>query len=149
METTIVRKQTAFRLNEVLLDWRLYSTLFLHQTATLKCSSSSLRSCIPPYFYIKPQLLLEFKNVYCVVFHLISTSNRNSSPSAAVSFAGCIPPYFYIKPQLVAVCGRFCRCCIPPYFYIKPQLPSVWAPDGLVVFHLISTSNRNRPVRTF
>ena len=58
-------------------DLRLSYTFFLHQTTTEVVKGESIRNCLIPFFYIKPQhgMIPQYK--YFIVLYLFSTSNHN------------------------------------------------------------------------
>ena len=57
---------------------KLFITLFLHQTTTIKCVSRIIDGCLSLYSYIKPQRTSAKAYQVSVVYHSIPTSNHNS-----------------------------------------------------------------------
>ena len=121
---------------------KLYIVLFLHQTATRHRSYPYWYSCISFYSYIKPQQLWEPKEILCVVYRSIPTSNRNGN------LYGHKVHELYIVLFLHQTAtprggGLNFYCCISFYSYIKPQLTYTLREAQAVVYRSIPTSNRN------
>ena len=56
---------------------QLSLTFFLHQTTTVQRQSFRTHYCLLPFFYIKPQLVLQSAGSWWIVSYLFSTSNHN------------------------------------------------------------------------
>ena len=120
----------------------LYLIEILHQTTTTSAVVILRESCILLKFYIKPQQLNLFSNIFNVVSYWNSTSNHNSNNvyalftklylieilhqtttlATAILFPRCcILLKFYIKPQQTFFASKIEHGCILLKFYIKPQ----------------------------
>ena len=99
-------------------------------------------SCLSSCSYIKPQLPMIIYIVRTVVYHLVPTSNHNSTlvPNlanqlfiilflhqtttkriASLTNLGCLSSCSYIKPQLPTILVGTQLCCLSSCSYIKPQ----------------------------
>ena len=108
----------------VLLSWRLYIVLFLHQTTTFIC-----------FLYLCTVL-------YIVLFLHQTTTNWWFRWNSYC----CISYYSYIKPQPKRSIRAWCLGCISYYSYIKPQPVGLKYLKILVVYRTIPTSNHNETV---
>ena len=121
--------------------------------------------CLSSCSYIKPQPATGFYGVGRVVYHLVPTSNHNSTllPIFAVALfiilflhqtttsstmrhglKRCLSSCSYIKPQPLSSRTKYRGRCLSSCSYIKPQRSNILCLLLSVVYHLVPTSNHNR-----
>ena len=120
----------------------LYIFWFLHQTTTFVLNKDVPIGCISFDSYIKPQpcILRIWRGK--VVYLLIPTSNHNLSH--ALWFYAMLYIFWFLH-QTTTDYGNSAAVlrCISFDSYIKPQQSTCRAPERLVVYLLIPTSNHN------
>ena len=142
----------------------LFIILFLHQTTTARQQNRWNLGCLSSCSYIKPQLPRHFILLFVsclsscsyikpqlanldwpfatVVYHLVPTSNHNWS-SSMYKFGELFIILFLHQTTTAALVLRASISCLSSCSYIKPQLGGLGILNGLVVYHLVPTSNHN------